>query len=299
MLVLRPGGRAVHTYSADGTRLHAEVFGPDTAPTIVLAHGVTMQLRFWAYQVEELAAHYRVVVYDQRGHGRSGRPGRDGYSIEALGQDVHAILESCVPAGETAVLVGHSLGGVSIMSWAAQFPDEVEERAAACILVNTAASEIAAHLAMIGLPRRSLPVAKVLIRRQLISVVRNRARLPLRLLAFGAPPTAEHMAALMEHIREIPALTLNGFVVSLSDMNLVADLDALTVPTVVVGGLHDRLLPLVHSRLLAERLPALDQFVLFDSGHMGPWEEHAAISLLIAETAERYLPHTQRNQAYA
>src|SRR5258708_16805987 len=71
-------GRALEVMSTDGIRLHAEVFGPDGAPTIVLAHGWLCALDFWHYQLRDLAGEFRVVAYDQRGHGRSEAP-RDGH----------------------------------------------------------------------------------------------------------------------------------------------------------------------------------------------------------------------------
>src|SRR5580765_3463352 len=134
-LELPDGGRCEHIYSADGTRLHAEIFGPDDAPTIVLIHGITMQMRSWAYQVADLEGQFRVVVYDQRGHGRSGKPGPAGYTIAALGDDLQAVLDACLGPGEAAVLAGHSMGGIAIMSWAIRHPSEVSARAAACALL--------------------------------------------------------------------------------------------------------------------------------------------------------------------
>ena len=64
--------------AGDGTRLHAEVFGPEDGYPIVLAHGITCAIRVWAYQIADLASDYRVIAYDHRGHGRSGVPTRRG-----------------------------------------------------------------------------------------------------------------------------------------------------------------------------------------------------------------------------
>src|SRR6476659_2896077 len=73
-LLLPEGGWVRKVESADGTRLHVQIFGRDDAPTIVLAHGITQAGRAFAYQVLDLADRYRVVVYDQRGHGASTLP---------------------------------------------------------------------------------------------------------------------------------------------------------------------------------------------------------------------------------
>ena len=69
-----PRGRTVDVRSADGTRIHTEVFGPEDGYPIVLAHGITCAIRVWANQIADLAGDYRVIAYDHRGHGRSDAP---------------------------------------------------------------------------------------------------------------------------------------------------------------------------------------------------------------------------------
>lgn len=61
--------------SADGTRINVEEYGPQDAPTVVLIHGWTCKTLFWAPLIHELGGEFRVVAYDQRGHGRSETPG--------------------------------------------------------------------------------------------------------------------------------------------------------------------------------------------------------------------------------
>ena len=71
---------------------------PDELPTIVLTHGYCLSLRCWVYQRRALkAAGYRVVSWDQRGHGQSGRGGRDSYTIERLGEDLRSVIDQLVP----------------------------------------------------------------------------------------------------------------------------------------------------------------------------------------------------------
>ena len=57
--------------SADGARIHVEVHGAEHAPAVVLVHGWTCSTAFWAAQIRALAGAYRVIAYDQRGHGRN------------------------------------------------------------------------------------------------------------------------------------------------------------------------------------------------------------------------------------
>ena len=129
-------GREVTVIAGDGTRLHAEVFGPDGAPTIVFCHGWTCALRFWTYQIQALMPDFRVVAWDFRGHGGSDPAATGDYAIDAFGDDLQAVLEATVPAGQRALLAGHSMGGMAIVAWAGRHQDEVARRASATALIS-------------------------------------------------------------------------------------------------------------------------------------------------------------------
>ena len=105
--------------SADGTQLNVEVHGPNGAPTVVLIHGWTCNIAFWAPVIRALRTEesdLRVVAYDQRGHGGSEAPGKDRYSVPILVEDLTAVLEATLEPGEQAILVGHSMGGMTVMA---------------------------------------------------------------------------------------------------------------------------------------------------------------------------------------
>ena len=86
-----PRGKTLIVHSADGTRLHTEVFGPADGYPVVLAHGITCALRVWHEQINDLARDYRVIAYDHRGHGRSGVPAAAAYSLDHLAADLDAV----------------------------------------------------------------------------------------------------------------------------------------------------------------------------------------------------------------
>ncbi|MCZ0988745.1 alpha/beta hydrolase [Streptomyces diastatochromogenes] len=106
--------RTLTAVSADGARLHVEVHGPENAPPVVLSHGWTCSTAFWAAQIRELAADHRVIAYDQRGHGRS--PASHACTTEALADDLEAVLAQTLARGEKALVVGHSMGGMTVMA---------------------------------------------------------------------------------------------------------------------------------------------------------------------------------------
>src|SRR5580704_3286401 len=115
-------GRPVPVTADDGVSLYAEVSGPDDAPvTVVFSHGYTLSQDVWHYQRQALAG-TRLVFWDQRGHGRSGRGDPEHSTIEQTGADLGAVLAATMPAGGRVVLVGHSMGGMTIMALAARQP---------------------------------------------------------------------------------------------------------------------------------------------------------------------------------
>ena len=92
-------------------------------PAIVLIHGITSSSRTWRSVMDRLAEHHTVVAPDLLGHGRSGKP-RGDYSLGAYASGVRDLL--AVLGIPTATVVGHSLGGGIAMQFAYQFPDRVE-----------------------------------------------------------------------------------------------------------------------------------------------------------------------------
>ena len=268
-LILPGGGRAGWVESADGTRIHTSTFGPAGAPIVVLAHGFALQARAWACQVRDLCDNHRVVVYDARGHGRSDQPARSQYTLAALAHDLQAVLEACVPAGQRAVLVGHSMGGNTILAWAGLHPAEVERRAAAAVLVNTTS-----HVRMGATMQRALRW-----------LVQSRWRFPQRAL-FGARAERAHLDALMEMLATTPEPVLTDLARSLAQLELTQSLPCLTIPTWVLAGDKDRVTPPAQARRIARALTHLQTHVVSPRcGHMGPWERRPEVSRLIAEAA--------------
>ena len=287
------GGRRRTVSSADGTRLAVREFGPEDGPTIVLVHGWTCAAEFWKLQAEALAERFRVVAYDLRGHGSSGRATSGDYSIEAFGADLEAVLRSSVPAGERALVVGHSLGAMSIVSWAGEHPEKVEERVSAAILVNTGVGDlISRSLVVEGVP-------EVLARAQRLagqSVLRARGPIPaisapishrvIRYAVTGPDASPAEVAFCERLAASCPSSVRAACGGTLSSLDLATALASLAVPTLIVAGECDRLTPPRHAEEMAAALPnVLDLVEVPRSGHMTPVEFPEATNALIADLA--------------
>src|SRR3954449_13470436 len=132
-----PGSRTVRT--DDGVDLHVEVEENAGAQlTVVLAHGFTARLAEWQLQREALRPRARLVLFDQRGHGRSGWTDLTKATIDRTGRDLGEVLDATTPEGPV-VLAGHSMGGMSIMALARQRPELFGPRVVGVFLMATSA----------------------------------------------------------------------------------------------------------------------------------------------------------------
>ncbi|MER5349841.1 alpha/beta hydrolase [Kitasatospora sp. NPDC002551] len=281
--------------SADGTRLHVEVHGQPGAPTVVLAHGWTCSTHFWAPVIHRLADRYRVVAYDQRGHGRSEvPPSRVRYSTRALAEDLAAVLTRVVPQGERAVLAGHSMGGMTVMAGAAR--PEVTERTAAAVLVSTGPSDLVEELRVVPGAVRSPGVRRFLHRQILRSRLPlgpvgplTRAALGYAIMGAGAPAASVEAAARIVHA--CPTGVRANWAQVLDRLDVRAGLARLAAPTSVVVGAEDRLTPPVHAhRMVAALADPQGLLLLPGVGHMAPLERPAEIAAEIDRMATAHLP---------
>ncbi|MGK4584224.1 alpha/beta fold hydrolase [Kitasatospora sp. HPMI-4] len=269
--------------SADGHWIHAEAYGPEGAPMVVLVHGWTCSTAFWAPVIHQLTGEFRVVAYDQRGHGRSDiPPTAAGYSTVKLADDLEAVLTRLVPAGERAVLAGHSMGGMTVM--AAADRAEVAVRTAAAVLVSTGPSDLLAEANV--LPAGVRPPA---LRRFLHRGILN-SRLPLgpvstvskALFKYGlmgpaTPPGRVEAVARVVHACPTGARYQWGRV--LGELDVRPQLARLAAPTAVVVGTRDRLTPPVHARRIVAALPDPQGLLeLPGVGHMAPVERPAEVA---------------------
>jgi pimeloyl-ACP methyl ester carboxylesterase len=290
-LAARPADRTALVQTDDGTVLAVEEIGPKDAPlTVVFVHGYTLSMASWTFQRRALAAELatanghrpdaRLIFYDQRGHGASGRGPGGHATIEQLARDLATVLEQRVPSGPV-VLVGHSMGGMTIMGLAALRPELFGSRIVGAALISTSSGNLA-DLSF-GLPEMLtrvraavLPVAAWTMRHRPAFAERTR-RLAADLvsaatwsLSFAStdvdPALGRYVDAM---IAGTPVDVIAEFYPALAGLDETGSLEPLRgIPTLVLTGDRDRMIPKEHSELLAERLPDTDHVVVPDAGHL-------------------------------
>ena len=265
----------------DGVDLHVEVDGDRHAPlTVVLSHGFTARLGEWDLQRQALRSRARLVLWDQRGHGRSGWTPLTRATIDRTGRDLGQVLDAVVPHGPV-VLAGHSMGGMSVMALARQRPELIGTRVVGAFLLATSAGGLVSHGAVglsVRLLRRLhlLPLYLWLLQALAPTLERHRrrgtrvGRWYIRRYLFGRDDAnRDDVRTVQELLEGTPLPVTMAFYATFLDHDESAALPVLgRVPITVVAATHDRLTPLPHGRRLAEGIgPSAELVVVDGAGH--------------------------------
>ena len=300
--------RADRTYSVDaddGVALHVEEVGPVTAPiTVIFSHGWTLRSGSWHYQrlglagpgfgevqtagaqadkssAAQVAA--RLVFFDQRSHGKSTRAPDAHSTMDHLASDLHSMINTAAPVGPV-VLVGHSMGGMAILTLAARYPELFAERIAGIGLICTGATYLKVTELNRILMTGGNPVVRAITNvaaRYPAVFERGRASsrdavwLLTRSLGFARKDVPGAMVDYLdEMISGTPVEVIAEFTPALFAHDQTAAVPALAgIPTAIICGDKDRLTPLDRSQAIADVLPDAEFVVAVGSGHMAMMED--------------------------
>jgi pimeloyl-ACP methyl ester carboxylesterase len=276
-------GRPLTVLADDGVPLQAEISGRDDAPaSILFCHGYTLNQESWYYQRRDLADAARLVFWDHRSHGRSGRSDPAHVSISQLASDLRAVLLAAAPGDHPVVLAGHSMGGMTIMGLARRYPELFGTKVVAVALISTVAAAVD-PAAWLPPPLRPLlrTAAPALLRgaaagRGAALLERSRqaagdlAFLATRYLGFGDPGISPAVVDFLDRIiRATPVEVVAQFYQALLDHDESAALAVLgRVPVVVLAGEADRLIPPGQPDALAAAIPGAELIRVPGAGHV-------------------------------
>lgn len=275
--------RAGFVRTADGVQLYYEQDGPLDAPvTVVLVHGFCQNRDDLLFQrraiIERFGDRVRVVSFDLRSHGRSSAGASADATIDQLGADLRLVIDELAPHG-SLVLIGHSMGGMTVLALADAHPELFHDRVAAVALISTSTGKIAwltlgvpAGLAKLSDPAMRLALRGV--RRQANLIERGRARLTdaawvfVRRLAFGPHTDPALVEFMTRMISQTPVDVIADFFPTLTAHDKLAALDVLIdLPVVIICGENDLVTPAEHSREMADALPKAELLLIPDTGH--------------------------------
>ncbi|MFJ2259831.1 alpha/beta fold hydrolase [Streptomyces sp. NPDC087844] len=306
----------------DGTELYYEVDEVETdtalaprrrrlfgrkAPvpvTVVFSHGYCLSQDSWHFQRAALRGVVRTVHWDQRSHGRSGRgvaQVRDDepVTIDQLGRDLKAVIDAAAPEGPL-VLVGHSMGGMTMMALADQYPGLIRDRVVGVALVGTSSGRL-------GEVNFGLPVAGVNAVRRILPGVLKALGQRAELVERGRRATADLFAGIIKRYsfasRDIdPAVArFAERLIEATPIDVVAEFypaftdhdktEALAyfadLPVLVLAGVKDLVTPSEHSESIADLLPDAELVLVPDAGHLVMMEHPEVVIDRLADLLTR------------
>jgi pimeloyl-ACP methyl ester carboxylesterase len=286
----------------DGVPLAVRENGPEDAPLImVFVHGFCLRMGAFHFQRRRLAEQWgpdvRMVFYDQRGHGQSGEADPETYTLTQLGQDLETVLQTVAPRG-AIVLVGHSMGGMTVLSHARRFPEQYGRRIVGAALISTAAEGVTRSplgeilknpaLEAVRFTARSAP--KLMHRGR--NVARSVIGPVLRAASFNDLRVSRSLDAFSQRMMNgTPIATLVGFLHALEVHDETAGLwTLLRIPTLIACGDHDLLTPDEYSRKMAASLPQSELVIVAGASHLALLEKPDVINDGLIRLVNRSIP---------
>jgi pimeloyl-ACP methyl ester carboxylesterase len=263
-------------------------------PVLVLLHGIAGSSTTWRDVMPALARSYTVIAPDLLGHGKSAKP-RGDYSLGAYASGVRDLLVAL--GHERATVIGHSLGGGVAMQFAYQFPERVERLA----LVSSGGlgREVHAMLRAASLPGAEyvLPLLCAPFVRtmgdaagQLLGKVGMRPRADVEEIwvGFRSLGSLDARQAFLHTVRSM--IDPGGQRISATDRLYLAE----HVPTLVVWGDRDRIIPVEHAHAAVDLIPGCRLVTLAGAGHFPhrdqPRRFISALDAFCKETAPSDVP---------
>jgi pimeloyl-ACP methyl ester carboxylesterase len=301
--VITPDGVVLHTEVDEGPTDAVLIPGGTTPPrppdgfTLLFIHGYGLNLDCWHFQRLHFRGRFRQVFFDQRSHGRSSRSEAEMCRIPQLAEDLYQVLQEVV--GDTPVImIGHSMGGMTIMRLAQSRPELFGSQVLGVGLLCTSAGEMTEHSPIRGIPGRTFhriaePMLAGLNRIPELVAQGRRAGSDLgyvvtRRLAFGPDVPPSYVDFASEMLAEIPLEVVADYYPAFGEVDEFRALEILSaVPTVVIGGEDDVITPIEHTARIIDLLPKTEAIRVENCGHLGMIEKHEIFNDALEGLIER------------
>jgi len=254
--------------SHDGVSLRYDRAG--SGPAVLLIHGWTCNRTFWQHQVTALRDRFTVITVDLRGHGESSRA-KKGYTIPAMAGDLEMLVRTLnVPH---VALVGWSMGGMIAQELARRLGDRVSALALVCTTPGGLADPKAPDF-----DQARLDGMRAAIRDDLKTFLRG---LAAQFFKRGTESPLHSWA--FHEIQKTPATVVETCFESILAADLHPHLKDIKVPTAILHGRHDALLPLAGGEELEKAITGATLTVFENSAHAPFLEEPEAFNTALAD----------------
>jgi pimeloyl-ACP methyl ester carboxylesterase len=268
----------------DGSVLQVEFYGPVDGQPLILVHGWGPNSTVWYYAKRQLSDRFRLIVWDLPGLGKSSPPQNNDYSLEKFARDLEAVLN--IAGDKPAILLGHSLGGMSILTFCRLFPEHLQQRVAGLILVDTTytnpvkTSIFSKFLRTVQKPllepllHLAIWLAPVVSLINWLSYLNGMLYISTELSGFTGSETRGqlHFATLLS-AQSCPGVLARGTLAML-DFDETPTLSQINLPVLLIVGNCDRsTIPGASIRMKAE-LDQSELYILKPAGHLGLIEQN-------------------------
>ena len=239
-----------------GCRVAYRFDGPAGAPVVVLSNSLSSNLSMWDDQMAALTAKFRVLRYDQRGHGQSeATPGP--YSFDMLADDVRGLLESL--GIDSVHFVGLSMGGMTGMNLAVRHPE---------ILKSLALCDTSAHM-----PPPDMWDDRIALARKEGMAATSEPTLGRWFTVPFHAARPDAIERVRQMIESTPVEGYAGCCMAIRDMDQLEAISGIAVPTRVIVGAEDPSTPVAASQAIHERIAGSDLVIVGDAAHLSNIEQ--------------------------
>lgn len=270
------------TINGNGIELYYEVHGK--GEPLLLIMGLGHNSLSWEKSLPALSNQFQVIIFDNRGTGRSSRPESD-YSMEQMADDAISVLDAVNV--ESAHIYGVSMGGMIAQRLALNYPNRVKSLILGCTSPGgTHQVQPEASVMMNLLSRASIPTTPL---------EAARASLPI---IFSQDFISTHQDSITEYINTLIQIPTppHGFMHQLQAIlqhNTYEELENLSIPTLIIHGDADRLVPLPNGKLLAESIKGAELFIVPGAGHLYMMEAEKMVDEKVIDFIKKQSIKTQ------
>lgn len=268
----------------DGSELHVEFYGPDNAPTLIFTHGWGPDSTVWYYAKKQLSDQFRIIVWDLPGLGKSKKPKNRDYSVEKYARDLEAVLQ--VAGDQPAVLLGHSMGGMILLTFCRLFPEHLGQRVAGLVIVdstytNPLKTTVFSRLLLAlqkpvlePLLHVAIALSPVLWLTSWLSYLNGSTLLTTEISGFTGRETRGQLNfSTLIGLKASPGVLARG-TLAMFRFHEAETLSQIPIPTLVVMGKSDIATRPFANRRISQEIPHAELAVLSPGGHMGLMERN-------------------------
>jgi pimeloyl-ACP methyl ester carboxylesterase len=279
----------------DGSELQVELYGPEDAPPIVFTHGAGSNSTSWYYAKRHLAARFRLIVWDFPGVRRSRGPNNNDYSLEKHARDLDAVL--ALAGDRPALLVGHSMGGMAVLTFCRLFPEALGPRVAGLTLLDSSFTNPARTTTFAGffaavqrpllepllhLVTWTWPVVWLM---NWLSYANGLAHLSAMLTGFAGTETRGQLDLATRYNAQTPPAVLARQNLAMFRYDATEVLGRLRIPVLLLTGHIDRMIVPQTIRRMRQAIPSARLETLEPAGHMALFERHERLEVSISDFA--------------